>query len=332
MHVVRKESSTTTKLRAVFDASANTSTGISLNDTLLVGPTVHSPLIDVLVRFRSYRVALIADVSRMYRAILLSESDKDLHRFVWRNDPKAPLEDFRMTRVTFGVSSSSFIANMCVKQNASDFAMTYPTAAKVVEKSFYVDDCLTGADSIEGAIDLQRELQGLFDKGGFLLRKWNSNEPSVLQRIQPELRATKPTLSLSSSEEFTKTLGIEWNSTCDQFRLTVADLPPVDVMTKRALVSDIAKTFDVLGWYSPTIVKAKMYLQRLWSEKVDWDDPVPEAILSEWSRWRSELHLLSKHCIPRCYHTRGCHQLCAASWILRRLGTSLLRRCIHQSE
>ena len=52
MHIVYKSSSTTTKVRAVFDASAKSSTGISLNDTLLVGPTVHSQLLDVLIRFR----------------------------------------------------------------------------------------------------------------------------------------------------------------------------------------------------------------------------------------------------------------------------------------
>ena len=69
-------------------------------------------------------------------------------------------------------------------------------------------------------------------------------------------------------------------------------------LTKRALVSDIAKTFDVLGWYSPTIVKAKILLQLLWSEKVGWDDPVPDSLLEEWLQWRSELHLLSSHHIP----------------------------------
>ena len=42
MHPVRKECSTTTKLRVVFDASAKSSNGTSLNDTLLVGHTVHS--------------------------------------------------------------------------------------------------------------------------------------------------------------------------------------------------------------------------------------------------------------------------------------------------
>lgn len=75
-------------------------------------------------------------------------------------------------------------------------------------------------------------------------------------------------------------------------------------MTKRSLVSDVAKTFDVLGWYSPTIVKAKILLQMLWLEKIGWDDPVPGAILQEWSRWRRELPILSEHHIPRCYYPR----------------------------
>ena len=93
-----------------------------------------------------------------------------------------------MTRVTFGVSASSFIANMWVKQNAIDYASVYPLAAKAVENSFYVDDGLTGADSIGGAIDLCVQLQALFNQGGFLLRKWNSSEMAVLQQIEPELR------------------------------------------------------------------------------------------------------------------------------------------------
>jgi len=79
-----------------------------------------------------------------------------------------------MTRVTFGVSASSFAATMSVKQNAMDFAAKYPLAAATVDKSLYVDDCLTGADIIEEAANLQAELQGLFGEAKFLLRKWNS--------------------------------------------------------------------------------------------------------------------------------------------------------------
>jgi len=106
LHIFCKESSLTTKLRAVFDTSAKTSTGTPVNDILLVGPTIHPPLVDVLIRFRSHCIALIADVSRMYKAIHLSDTDKDLHCFIWRSSPTAPLLNFRMTRVTFGVSLS----------------------------------------------------------------------------------------------------------------------------------------------------------------------------------------------------------------------------------
>ena len=75
-------------------------------------------------------------------------------------------------------------------------------------------------------------------------------------------------------------------------------------MTKRSLVSDVAKTFDALGWYSPTIVKAKILLRMLWLEGIGWDDCVPNSILEEWSKWRRELPLLSSHHIPRCYYPK----------------------------
>ena len=192
IHVVRKDSSSTTKVRAVFDGSARTSTGVSLNETFLVGPTVHPPLIDILLQFRMHRV----DVSKMYRAVGLTESDKDLHRFVWRSGPQEVLQDFRMTRVTFGIAASSFAANMCVKQNASDFAQQYPLAAKAVDKSFYVNDGLAGADSVEETIDLQDQLQKLF-----LLRKWNCSEQAVLQHIPSDLRDSQSTLSIPFTEK-----------------------------------------------------------------------------------------------------------------------------------
>ena len=82
MHAVHKQSSTTTKIQAVFDASMKSASGVSLNDVLMVGPTVHSQLVDVPIRFRMYRIALVADVSKMYRAIELLPDDRDLHRFV----------------------------------------------------------------------------------------------------------------------------------------------------------------------------------------------------------------------------------------------------------
>ena len=100
------------------------------------------------------------------------------------------------------------------------------------------------------------------------------------------LLESNSTYVIPNPEEYTKTLGLEWNASMDNFCLTVADLPPLENMTKRLLVSDIAKTFDVLGWFAPSTIKAKILLQRLWEQKVDWDDPVPQPIRDAWLQWR----------------------------------------------
>ena len=207
-----------------------------------------------------------------------------------------------MTRATFGVSASCFAANMAVKQNALDFAEEFPLAAKVVRDSFYVDDGLAGAEDVVSAITLQRQLQDLFTSGCFLLRKWNSSNPRVLQAIFPDLREQKEIHPISGSEpNYTTTLGLEWNTASDAFHLTVAKQPPSETMTKRALVSDVAKLFDVLGWFAPATISMKILLQRVWEERVGWDDVVPEAIQESWHQWRSELHIIAAKSIPRCY-------------------------------
>lgn len=96
MHVVYKASSSTTKVRAIFNTSAKSSTNVSLNDTLLVRPTTHPKLIDVLLHFHTHPVALTVDISKMYWAVKLVDEGKDFHRFIWRSDPKNCLVDYHI--------------------------------------------------------------------------------------------------------------------------------------------------------------------------------------------------------------------------------------------
>ena len=320
MHTVIKTSSVTSQMRVVFDASAKTASGTSLNDHLIVGPTVHASLVNVLLRFRRHKIALVADISKMYRAVLLPENQRDLHRFVWRNSPRDPFVDYRMKRLTFGVSASSFAANMAVKQNAIDHAEKYPQASRAVLESFYVDDGLTGADTLADAVELQGQLQCLFDIAGFTLRKWKSNLPAVLKQVPPDLRDQQPCLEIGEVSEFTKVLGVEWDGESDSFRpLITTNLIACERLTKRTLVSDIARVFDVLGWCSPSIIKLKILLQRIWEEKLEWDEEVPTNVSGIWERWRNELPLLRNHLIPRCYFqettfaSRQLHGFCDAS-------------------
>ena len=77
-------------------------------------------------------IAIVADISKMYRDVELSPANRDLQRFLWRAGPKDPLKDCRMTCVTFGVASSAFTANMLAKQNAIGFVHKFSLASRVV--------------------------------------------------------------------------------------------------------------------------------------------------------------------------------------------------------
>ena len=97
---------------------------------------------------------------------------------------------------------------------------------------YLVVDGLTGADSIQDAIELQKQLQDLFARGDVLLRKWNSSEPTVLKHIPPDLKDAQSTQLMPDPDQYTKTLGIEWNANQDHFHLSVADFPCTENITK----------------------------------------------------------------------------------------------------
>ena len=130
---------------------------------------------------------------------------------------------------------------MSVRLNATDLAHKYPLAAKALDESFYVDDGVTGADSTEEAIELQKQLQDLFSQ--FKVVSYSVSRISMIllyfTTVTPELKDSQTMHTITDVEMYTKTLGIEWNTNLDHFRLTIADLPPLTNVTKRLLVSDI---------------------------------------------------------------------------------------------
>ena len=74
-----------------------------------------------------------------------------------------------------------------------------------------------------------------------------------------------------------------------------------DQPTKRQISSDVAKTFDVLGWFAPPIIMSKILLQQLWQLQLNRDEPVPLELAREWEVWKKQIPLLTDHPIPHCY-------------------------------
>ncbi|XP_063386650.1 uncharacterized protein LOC134672624 [Cydia fagiglandana] len=90
-HGILREQSSTTKLRAVFNGSAATSSGVSYNDLQMVGPTIQSDLLSILLRFRHYPYVLTGDIEKMYRQVLVHENQRHLQQIIWRDDPTKEL-------------------------------------------------------------------------------------------------------------------------------------------------------------------------------------------------------------------------------------------------
>ena len=135
-----KEDSSTTKLRIVFDGSASTSTGVSLNDSLLDTPNFFPKPVNILTRFRTYNVALTSDVGKMFREVSLRLEDRDFRRFLRRDPDTNKLQECRMTCLTFGIKTSPFLASRVLRQLAKDLKERYPEASEIIRTSFYVDD------------------------------------------------------------------------------------------------------------------------------------------------------------------------------------------------
>ncbi|XP_055527405.1 uncharacterized protein LOC129720021 [Wyeomyia smithii] len=117
-HPVVKEDSTTTKVRVVFDASAKTSTNISLNDSLLVGPVIQEDLRSIILQSRTRQIMVVADIEKMFRQIEIRPEERRLQRILWRPSPNVPISKYELATVTYGTKPAPFLATRVPMQLA----------------------------------------------------------------------------------------------------------------------------------------------------------------------------------------------------------------------
>ena len=334
VHGVFKDSSSTTKCRAVFDASAVTTSGSSLNDTLLAGPSLYPLLTDILVRFHCHRIGLSADISKMFREILLNPEHRDLHRFLMRG-AHGVIRDCRMKRLTFGINCSPSLATQVLHHLANFCAESHPTASAAILSAFYVNDFLSGADDVEAADRLRIELCDLFSQAGMILRKRRTNYPEVKNKIPDELQEkSQSPLPLTQPDQSPKALGIHWDVSSDSLHVAIPPSPDLTKVTKRTIASTTASVFDVLGLFAPAVIQARIILQETWKRSLSWDKPVPPDLLEKWKSWTEDLPTIVAHPIPRRLSSsprkivnRSLHRFCDASVVA--YGAALYLRSVH---
>lgn len=293
-HAVIKESSTTTKTRPVFDGSCKTNNGNSLNSELLVGPTIQSDLFSLLIHWRKFQFAFTGDIEKMYRQIWVYPEDSHFQRILWQPPNSSSINSYRLKTVTFGVASSAFLAIRSVHQIGENIKVSDPILANKIQKQFYVDDFLDSCSSLH---DAKRELHKItaeMAKYGMKLRKWKSNDLSVLEKLPSSEKEVGDTQDTTF-----KTLGIQWQPSSDMFLFLPMELNESIGLTKRSILSDISKLFDPLGWLSPCIVLAKAFMQQLWLLNLGWDSPIPANQANEWLVIRNQFKASCSVKVPR---------------------------------
>lgn len=232
----------------------------------------------------------------MYRQVNVHPCQRDLQRIVWRDDPASELRHYALNTLTYGTAPASFLSTRCLKQVALDNQDEYPPESKIIGTEFYVDDLLTGANDINSLIDMRKNLVSILNSGGFELRKFMSNNASVLQDLNNDLDNSN---YIIRTDENTKTLGVSWNSNSDEFEYIV-NLPcSQETITNRTILSYISQIFDPLGLLGAVIIQSKLILQRLWQLKVGWDSEIPLEIHSMWVTYYSQLSEINSIKIPR---------------------------------
>ena len=141
-HAIIRRDRQTTKLRVVYDASAKLE-GSSLNECLHVGPKFNQIILEILLRFRANRIALVADIEKAFLMVSFMLRDRDVLRFIWVLNIHSESPDiyvYRFKRVVFGVASSPFLLNTTVKHHMESSAESFPYSVRKLQKSMYMDD------------------------------------------------------------------------------------------------------------------------------------------------------------------------------------------------
>ncbi|XP_037824461.1 uncharacterized protein LOC119612686 [Lucilia sericata] len=240
-HAVIKPESTTTKVRVVFNASSPSS-----NDILHTGPILQNDLTLLILKWRFFKYVFNADIQKMYRQILVDPKHTVFQRILFRNNPNVIIQDYELKTVTFGVNCAPYLAIRTLLQLDDDIEASYPKASLILRSSMYVDDELAGAHSIQEAKESKKQLILALQSAGFSLRKWTANSKEIIDDIPVNHLLCEDFLTFDDSST-AKTLGVRWNARSDSFFFVAKPFPDQRQLTKREVLSQIARLFDPAG-------------------------------------------------------------------------------------
>ncbi|XP_059223865.1 uncharacterized protein LOC131997242 [Stomoxys calcitrans] len=239
----------------------------------------------------------------MYRQIMVNGESQRYQHVLWRKEMEEEIKEYQLTTVTFGTASAPFLAVRTLIQIAKECEDA--EVKRIIEEDFYMDDLLTGADSIEECLQLQQKISRQLERYGFHLRKWCSNSEQVIKSSKADKE-----FDIIDIDENTnvKTLGLQWKPNEDYFRFKISEYSS-EVTTKRLALSYLAKIFDPHGLLTPVIITAKIFIQSLWLLNISWDDTLTEELEKTWKQFVTKISSLQDVHIPRWLNTSSTNKI-----------------------
>ena len=269
---------TTTKVRPVFDASAKVE-GVSLNDCLYSGPNLLSMIFDILLRFRTNKIALISDIRQAFLNIGIHPDHVNYLRFLWFSET-GEIVTYRFLRVLFRLTCIPFLLQGTLRHHCEKMVSLDQIDLEFIDtflENLYVGDNVSGVDTVSDGLRFYKTAKWLMKSAGFELRKWCSNNTELMSLIQKEECCNNSSsvhnkwedetsfstyqLETSHSDE-TSVLGIKWDVVADNFVFDLTDIigkAETIKLTKRNILKVSASFYDPLGILS-LLCKEKIFV------------------------------------------------------------------------
>ena len=276
----------TTKCRRVFDASLHKKGKASLNDMMLKGSQLTPHILEVNLRLRLLEYLMSADVSKAYMRMVLRPQDRNYTCFFAREnwkDPNSPIIIYRFKSVIFGATSSPFMLNCTVKDILEQNKFN-----KKLE--IFVDNLFLLLESNLDILPAADQILDIFKAAAMPLHEFASNCPEANKIFTEKGIMTK--------SKMLKTLGLFWDYSNDHWYINEPEFQ-IENISKRSVLSDIARLYDPMGFLAPLSVQGRLIVQEAWESDFSWDTKLTEEVNQKWITLVTQLKAALQIPIPR---------------------------------
>ena len=324
-HCVLNDGSKSTPVRVVLDSTLkNNYQGPSLNDVLCKGPNGLSNLFDVMMRWRSYPVAMVFDLSKAYHQIMCHDLEKMTRLVVWRDgDTSKPFKVYGNTRVGMGDRPAVNALELGTDKAAEVGEHIDPPAAEKLKRDRFADDVLTGGDKAmvlrmrgkvfkkdDGTIVFDGTIPKILEMVSFKAKSIimsGESDPDILAKLGKVLGHLW--IPQSDELEFKLTINLHGKNGASRLGpdLTLEVLQTMDnfQITRRICLQIVAGFYDPLGLVCVYLIRWKIALKEVTALQSAWDDPLPKEEQSKWLALMKEVLETEAQRFPRAFITEG---------------------------